>query len=146
MYYPLMKHLLWFGWLALAGCASDGETKPSTPVEGHLEGAVTLRTGTCLPPTPCSVMPLAGTTVWLYAPIHGHTAYPDVSSLLPLAETTASSQGHYRLDAPPGQYTVLVDDAGSPRSMFEAYDVLTPVAIHKDQNTTLDLEINHAVD
>ena len=131
----------------LAGCSNEVTTVDSP---GHLEGALTLRSGNCQPVSPpCKVTPLPGVNVWLYEPVSADgndIAYPDVSDLDPLYETRSDSDGHYVIDAPAGDYTVLVDDEGHPYAGSETGEVLRPAKIEKDKTTTLDLQINHAVE
>jgi hypothetical protein len=142
-----MQRLFFCFSLAAAGCANEITTLDSP---GHLEGSLTLKSGNCMPVSPpCKVTPLSGVTVWLYEPIPAEgkdTKYPDVSDFSPLYEARSDSDGHYAIEAPAGDYTVLVDDEGYPYAGATDGGVLRPAHVEEERTTTLDLQIDHAVE
>jgi Carboxypeptidase regulatory-like domain len=102
--------------MALAGCGGPGVLVPRST--GTVTGHVMIRA--CggayrMPETPCSVRPVTGATLAFQL---GGTS---------TSTTTTDSTGAYRVDLPPGVYTVAISGIG-PYSRFNGQRQVTVTA------------------
>ena len=118
-----------------------------------IHGTVTLRTGNCMPGIvgletgpdlhPC-VQTKISRKIYVYLPskIDFKT---DEKTLSKLIRTTQSdSEGNYKVDLPPGDYSVLVDDNGEKYcNRFSLDKTLCLVQVGTDFQL-YNIEINHA--
>ncbi len=117
-----------------------------------LSGTVTLREGDCFPPTSpdtCHVS-TPSRTVYLF-PIQrvtGDDIIPSTIDVAPVARTQSDDHGRYSMSAPPGRWSVFVEDLGHVYG--EGYESNTgeidAVELSEGVVTNFDILINHATE
>ena len=111
--------------------------------------------GTTADPTATATATLSGTlTMYARAVYLFPLQYVDPSSydiptsvgVAPVAQTTSDSTGHYSMHAPPGRWSLFVEDQGHLYANdFESTDdAIAPVSLSEGVETTRDVSINHA--
>jgi len=136
--------------LLLASCGGVAAPPDATAT---LSGTVTLREGDCMPPANPSfcLVSTPSRAVYLF-PVQyfdeSSHVFPTTVGASPVAQTISDAQGHYSMPAPPGRWSVFVEDEGHLYSWsYESNDdAVDTVELVDGGATVFDITINHATE
>jgi len=134
--------------VVLACCGGAGASPDATAT---LSGTVQEYQGSCMPiPPPGScVVTTPSRAVYLY-PVQyfdeSSGVFPTSVDAAPVAQTTSDDQGHYTMRAPPGRWSLFVEDEGHLYANVwdSTDDAIDPVNLAAGVETTRDVMIDHA--
>ena len=118
-----------------------------------LSGTVMMREGNCMPPinpTSC-VVSTPSRAVYLF-PVQyfdeSSHVFPTTVDASPVAKTTSDAQGRYSMQAPPGRWSVLVEDEGHlyAWSYESTDDAIDSVELVDGGTSVRDIMIDHATE
>jgi len=142
-----MRRLLFALMLGCGGMTTSPEATAT------LTGTLTLREGDCMPPTNPTFCKIStpSRAVYLFPVQHfdeSAHAFPTSIDAAPVAQTTSDGQGRYTMHAPPGRWSVFVEDQGHlyANEYSGPDDDINAVDLADGETSTFDVTINHATD
>jgi hypothetical protein len=134
-----------------ADTTAESSADTTAKMTATLSGRVTLVEGDCMPPESrdSCIRSTPSRGVYLF-PVQyfddvAHT-FPTELDVAPVAQTISDADGQYSMNAPPGRWSVFVEDEGKlyANGYTSVDNAIEAVELVADVETTRDIQINHA--